>query len=127
MPDNSQIQKMVRKVRKYESLSKDDSQPSEKRNQAALKSSALQEELISLVFNPHEVQNADIESKRALELFHRKSTDSSNHAKRQRKVDETRIAVGTAMANSANLDDLAKEFISKVMGTLPEKSESEKV
>lgn len=124
MSDPSNVQKLIRRARKLEEKSRNvETQPQE-RALLLSKVNGLEQEIATLIFDPHIVGNSELEQRRTEQLLKRKSTTPVNRAKRQRKADEARLALSNAMLEAAKVNENARKIIDMLMGRAVEEKKS---
>lgn len=87
----------------------------------------LEQEIASLIFNPHAVSQAEVESKRCEQLLKRRSTTSANRPYRENSAKIARQNAVSAIQHATRVEENARQIIDSLMGREAKQTTQEKV
>lgn len=118
------LTRLIRKARKFDARSKDESITDEARASASLKRDALQDQILLHIHDPYAVKNAAIESAYRVKLLNRKTTNAKNLAKRERRAREADVAFNAALSEQNDAIERAKGMLDLFMGRVETQEEA---
>lgn len=110
------LDKMIRRARRLYAKASDDTQTEEVRKVAQSRANAVEQELASLMYDPHAVSNAEIDVKRLTGLMFRKSTTPDNMQKRSDRKNEAERRLQATMLAATKIEMEARDLLDKMMG-----------